>query len=93
MSKSGKRQQRLSDGYSFAGFRARAGVRGVFGDPNARIVCLDRRSKKRFAVVAGRFITAGTTVRNGKFATCLAQDFGLLWNSKCDASPAAAAAP
>ena len=28
-------------------------VRGVFGDPDVRIVRLDRRSKKRFAAVAG----------------------------------------
>jgi pimeloyl-ACP methyl ester carboxylesterase len=46
MAESGKRQRRLSDGYSFAGFRARATVRGVFGDPNVRILRLDRRSKK-----------------------------------------------
>jgi hypothetical protein len=31
MPKSKKRQRRLSDGYSFAGFRAAASVRGVFG--------------------------------------------------------------
>ncbi len=37
----------------FAGFRARQTVRGVFGDPDVRIVRLDRRSKKRFAAVAG----------------------------------------
>ena len=37
MVKSGKRLRRLSDGYSFAGFCARATVRGVFGDR-----CADR---------------------------------------------------
>jgi transposase len=51
MGKSGKR--RLSDGYSFAGFRALANVRGVFGDPDVRIVRLDRRSKKPSAGAAG----------------------------------------
>src|SRR5215467_13400086 len=51
MVETGKRQRRLSDGYSFAGFRARATVRGVFGDPNVRIVRLDRRSKKRFGLL------------------------------------------
>jgi transposase len=54
MAKSGKRRRRLSDGYSFAGFGAKATVRGVFGDPDVRIVRLDRRSKKRFAAVVGR---------------------------------------
>lgn len=81
MTESGKRQRRLSDGYSFAGFRARATVRGVFGDPNVRIVRLGRRSKKRFAVVADGSRTVGTTDECGRFATCRAQDFRLFWNS------------
>jgi antirestriction protein ArdC len=62
MAESGKRQRRLSDGYSFAGFRARVTVRGVFGDPNVRIVRLDRRSKKRLAVVAGAFCCASLRI-------------------------------
>jgi hypothetical protein len=49
------------DGHSFAGFRARGTVRGVFGDPDVRIVRLDRRSKKRFAAVAGGSGRGGTT--------------------------------
>jgi hypothetical protein len=77
MAESGKRQQRLSDGYSFADFRTRATVRGVFGDPNARIVHLDWRSKKRFAIVAGGSRRGGTSGGCGRFATCRAQDFGL----------------
>jgi transposase len=46
MAQSGKGQQRLSDGYSFADFCAQTTVRGVFGDPGVRIVWLDRRAKK-----------------------------------------------
>jgi hypothetical protein len=92
MAKSGKQLRRLSDGYSFAGFCARTAVRGVFGDPDVRIVRLERRSKKRFAAVAGGSGTAGTTGGCGRFATCRAQDFGLFWNSKCDASRAAVVA-
>jgi hypothetical protein len=93
MAKSGKRQRRLSDGYSFAGFRAAASVRGVFGDPQVRVVRLDRRSKKRFAAVAGGFRRAGTTDGCGVFATCRVPDFGLFWNSKYGASRAAVVAP
>jgi hypothetical protein len=92
MAKSGKRLRRLSDGYSFAGFRAKVTVRGVFGNPDVRIVRLDRRSKKRFAAVAGWSGTVGTTGECGRFATCRAQDFGLFSNSKCGASRAAVAA-
>jgi hypothetical protein len=92
MAKSGKRQRRLSDGYSFAGFRAKATVRGVFGDPDVLIVRLDRRSKKRFAAVAGSARTAGTTGACGRSVTCRAPDFGLFWNWTCGASRAAIAA-
>jgi hypothetical protein len=88
-----KKRQRLSDGYSFAGFRAAANVRGVFGDPQVRVVRLDRRSKKRFAAVAGGFSRVGTTDERDMFATCRVQDFGSFWNWKCGASRAAVAAP
>ncbi len=60
MGKSCKRR-RLSDGYCFAGFRTRQTVRGVFGEPDVRIVGLDRRSKKRFVAVAGTRSRVGTT--------------------------------
>jgi hypothetical protein len=93
MVKSGKRFRRLSDGYSFAGFCARATVRGVFGDPDLRIVRLERRSKKRFAAVAGWSGAGGTIGGYVGFATCRARDFGLFWNSKCDASRVAVVAP
>jgi hypothetical protein len=93
MVKSGKRLRRLSDGYSFAGFRARATVRGVFGDRDVRIVRLERRSKKRFAAVAGWSGAGGTIGGYVGFATCRARDFGLFWKSKCDASRVAVVAP
>jgi hypothetical protein len=86
MVKSGKQLRRLSDGYSFAGFRARATVRGVFGDPYVRIVRLERRSKKQFAGVAVWSGAAGTIGGYVGFATCRARDFDLFWNSRFDAS-------
>jgi hypothetical protein len=93
MAKSGKQQRRLSDGYSFAGIRARAGVRGVFGDPDVRIVRLDRRSKKPSADAAGTRRRAGTTDGYGTFAICRVPDFGLFWNWKCVAWRAGVVAP
>src|ERR1019366_5248769 len=84
MAKTATRRRRLSDGYSLAGFRPKETVRGIFGDPDVRIVSLDRRSKKQSAVVAGGY---------GEFATCRVQDFGLFWNSKCGASRAGVVAP
>jgi hypothetical protein len=93
MAKTATRRRRLSEGYSFAGFRPKETVRGIFGDPDVRIVSLDRRSKKQSAVVAGASRRAGMTGGYGKFATCRVQDFGLFWNSKCGASRVGAVAP
>ena len=54
-------KRRLGDAYAFTGFRPEATVRGIFGDPKARIIRLRRHSKKRDAVVVDACITAGTT--------------------------------
>jgi hypothetical protein len=67
-------------------------VRGVFGDPDVRIVRLERRSKKRFAAVAGWSGAGGTISGYVGFAICRVRDFGSFWNSKCDASRVAIAA-
>src|SRR5512134_56353 len=47
MARASQRLRRLWDTYSFAGFRAEPTVRGIFGDPKARVITLRRRSKKR----------------------------------------------
>ena len=52
MANSAKRQRRLWDAYAFPGFRPHPTVRGVFGDPKARVITLKRRSKKRSAAAA-----------------------------------------
>ena len=56
MANSAKRQRRLWDAYAFPGFRPQPTVRGVFGDPKARVITLVRRSKKRSAAAAVEFI-------------------------------------
>jgi len=38
MANSAKRQRRLWDAYAFPGFRPQSTVRGVFGDPKARVI-------------------------------------------------------
>src|SRR5947199_9922738 len=52
---------RLIDTYRFPDFRPSATVRGVFGDPRARILRLARRGKKHDAAFA--------TQRHGRFTT------------------------
>jgi transposase len=55
MVQAGKSQHRLSDGYSFPGFRAGSVIRGVFGDRDVRIITLTRRSKKPLAVAVDEY--------------------------------------
>src|ERR1039457_4482860 len=51
-----KRQRRLWDTYTLPGFRPQPTVRGVFGDPKARLIMLARRAKSGLRVLrAGSF--------------------------------------
>src|SRR5262249_31354355 len=71
MARAAKRSRRLWDTYSFSGFRREQTVRGIFGDPSARVITLKRRSKKRLVVVAVAFRWDGTTARSGACAIFL----------------------
>lgn len=51
----------LQDLYRFPGFVPQARVRGLFGDPHAVVITLQRRRKKRSAMSADRFIGPSTT--------------------------------
>jgi hypothetical protein len=62
--------RRLWDAYAFGGFRPQPRVRGVFGDPKARVITLKRRSKKRSAAAAVARTWAGTTGARGACAIC-----------------------
>ena len=48
--------KRLSDAYRFPGFAPRINLKGLFGDPRSRIISLQRRGKKQFAVHAKGFL-------------------------------------
>ena len=56
--KSGRSLREL---FSFPGFVAAATLKGVFGDPKARIVPLRRRKKRPCAPTAGTAAAADTT--------------------------------
>jgi hypothetical protein len=60
MARAAKRSRRLWDTYVFPGFRPEQTVRGIFGDPEARVITLKRRSKKRLVDVAVAFRWGGT---------------------------------
>jgi len=92
MATSSKRK-RLLDAYRFPGFRPLEQVRGVFGDPQARVITLVRRSKKRSAVRVVGCIEGGTIAEHVRYATCLAGGIGSIWSSRLGACFAEAATP
>jgi Transposase len=76
-----QKYRRLWDTYRFPCFRPKSTVQGVFGDPKARIVCLHRRGKKRFAVPAAIPSEGGTTANdaglNNKIRVIQRRSYGL----------------
>src|SRR4030081_3327556 len=86
MGRAQKRNRRVCVTYSFCGFRPEPTVRGIFGDPKARVIKLNRRSKKQRvgAAVAPRW--AGTTARSAGCAICPAGTLGYIWSWRCGGS-------
>jgi hypothetical protein len=80
-----KRNPRLQDAYRFVGFRPRATIRGVFGDPKARVITLVRRSKKQSVAPAAKRIRGGTTEGSSGHAICPAATPASLSSSRCGA--------
>jgi len=80
---------RLPDTYRFPGFRPAAVIRGIFGDPKARIVTLQRRRKKRRAASAVNPGAPITTASSGRFATCRVAIPVCTWRSRFAASSVA----
>ena len=78
------KSKRLLDAYSFPGFRPPSKVRGVFGDPKARVIALFRRSKKLPVAPAAWCTLCGMTVARGEFATCPARIRAFIWRSRFD---------
>ncbi len=67
---SSKRKQSLWDVYAFPMFRPQPTVRGVFGDPKARVITRERRSKKGPAAAVVERSSAGRTGGRVGFAIC-----------------------
>src|SRR5258708_13829598 len=80
MARTAKRRRRLWDTYWFPGFRPQPTVHGIFGDPKARVITLNRRSKKRAAGAAVMSRWAGTTGKFGGGVSFRAGTLGYFWN-------------
>jgi hypothetical protein len=87
------KKKRLLDAYRIAGLRPLEPIKGVFGDPHARVVTLVRRSKKRFAGRVVAHIKAGTTGARDEYAICPAGHTVSFWSSRSGGFVANAAGP
>ena len=62
--------RQLRDLYRFPGFEPLAGIHGIFGDPLAVVLTLQRRRKKRRAGFVGKHRQPFTTNGRAGFVTC-----------------------
>lgn len=75
------KKRRLLDEYRFPGFRPRAAIKGIFGDPKARVIELKRRQKKVLAEAAELFAKVSTITKHAECRTYHAgkQEFIWMW--------------
>jgi hypothetical protein len=88
-----RKTMRLPDTYRFPGFHPEAIVRGIFGDPKARVVALRRRRKKRPVAPAANLFEASATAKRGASATFLAATHASISTSRFVACTVAGALP
>lgn len=86
------KHKRLTDAYRFPGFIPSQIVKGVFGDPKARVIILQRRQKKQYAPSVVKHNGVFMTVSNAVFATFRVATRGCFWNWRFDASTVGVAA-
>ena len=87
-----RKPRRLADTYTFPGFQPLAYVQGIFGDPQARLVTLVRRTKKRSAARVPRRIGLGTTAENVMCGIFPAEIIGSISSWRCGEFSAAVVA-
>jgi hypothetical protein len=77
------KKKRLDDAYRFPGFRPSRWVCGVFGDPQVRIMVLEREQKKQLAAFAVNSTGHFTIARDDRYEIFLAEirAFISMWSS------------
>jgi hypothetical protein len=78
------KKRRLLDEYQFPGFRPRSEIQGIFGDPRARVIRLDRTQKKLHAAVAVLFTGVTTTRQYDGYGICPVGMHGSIWRWRFD---------
>jgi len=81
-----RKKRRLLDEYRFPGFRPRAEIKGIFGDPRARLIRLRRVQKKQFAGSVEAPREATTTRKYAVYETCPVGMYESTWKWRFDES-------
>jgi hypothetical protein len=81
-----EKPRRLQDAYRFPGFEPENTVRGIFGDPKARLLRLRRLRKKQHVESVDNAREAFTTASSDASATFPAAIPESTWRSKSGAS-------
>jgi hypothetical protein len=76
------KKRHLVDEYRFPGFRPCTRIKGEFGDPKARIICLERTQKKQSVDVAGKHSGVITTGRYAGYGICPVEMQEYIWSWK-----------
>jgi hypothetical protein len=86
-----KKIKRLTDAYRVPGFKPQQVVSGIFGDPKARIIRMNRIEKKHVAPIAGRSTRVSMIGRFALYGTYPAVTCGSSSNWRFAGLPAGAA--
>lgn len=74
-----RKTRRLLDEYQFPGFRPKAEIKGIFGDPKVRVIRLERTQKKQYAGIAAKLIGVITTRQFVGYGTYPVEMRGYIW--------------
>jgi len=74
------KHKRLTDAYRFPGFTPSQTVKGIFGDPKAKVIHLHRRQKKQFVLSVGEPTAVSTIISSDAFAISRAVTDGCIWS-------------
>ena len=83
-----EKKRRLLDEYQFPGFRPRSTIQGIFGNPGARVIHLERTQKKRHVAVVAPYIAVTTTRASDEYGICPAGLLEYIWKWKSGESAA-----
>jgi len=87
-----RKKKTLYDAYQLPGFTPQRSIIGIFGDPHARVIKLNRQGKKQPAVCAARSTDLFTTIKAAGSVTFPVVTPVSIWNYRYGASCAGAVA-